>query len=61
MASKQFINSFRMNKMDIQCPFEYLASVQIPFGFGLPKVTSKTLRPRNMHADALETSVEINK
>jgi hypothetical protein len=48
-----------MNKMDIQCPFEYLASVQMPFG--LPKATSKALRRRNMHAVALETSVEINK
>jgi hypothetical protein len=27
-AYKQFIKGFRMNKMDIQCPFEYLACVQ---------------------------------
>jgi hypothetical protein len=32
---KQSIKGVRMNKMDIQCPFEYLACVEMSFGFAL--------------------------
>ena len=42
-----------MNKMDIQCPFEYLACVQIPFAFGLLKDLKGAMAYK--HAVALES------
>ena len=60
VAYKQFIKGFRMNKMDIQCPFEYLACVQNALWLAE--------RPQRhydgtayKHTVALASFVEINK
>jgi hypothetical protein len=55
-----------MNKMDIQCPFEYLAIVHVQMRIGLPKnykhaATCATSATTYKHAVVLKIFVEINK
>jgi hypothetical protein len=50
-----------MNKMDIQCPFEYLACVQNALCHWLAKRPQRRYDLQYKHTVALETFVEINK